>query len=773
MSQGSLPAGHYTAAINFPQGGSVQFKQAKSRRQALRQRRLAVLVAAAATAGGVVADSEQLMSTVEVSSQRLLPLPSVDAPAASTLAHSRASTADTASLLRDLPGVNLQGAGGTSSLPVLQGLADDRNRIKLDGMDLIASCPNHMNPPLSYIDPTRVGDIKVYAGISPVSLGGDSIGGTIVVQSRGPRFAAPGDILSTGELGAMYRSNGDAYRVNLGATLASERFSASYEGSQSASNNYRAAGDFKATMATGRTGHTLALDEVGSTAYKNSNHALGLAWRGDADLVEFKWQHQEVPLQAFPSQRMDMTDNRQDAYSLRHLGQYAWGMLESRVYHERVSHAMNFGPDKQLVYGTATNGMPMYSAGTTSGIASTATVMLAGDDVLRLGGEAQQYRLDDWWPASGTGNMAPNTFWNIRDGKRDRLAAFAEWEGRLAPRWMSVLGGRLERVASDAGSVQGYDNVDLKGATQTNQLTDSTAFNARNRKKTDINLDVTALARYTRDANLDIEFGAAYKTRSPNLYERYTWSTWGMAAGMNNTAGDGNGYVGNVDLKPEKAAKLSATVDLHSADRRTELKLTPYYTHVDDYIDAVRCGVNGTTCSAANATTGNQFVILQLANQSARLYGLDVSGKLPLGRAAGSEFGLAGLLNYTNGRNRDTGDGLYNVMPLNAKLVLTQRAGGWDNALELQGVQGKRDVSDVRNEIRTGGYSLTHLRASYSFDKVRIDFGVENLFDRFYRQPLGGAYLGQGMTMSLTGMTWGNALPGMGRSYYAGVNIKF
>jgi len=92
----------------------------------------------------------------------------------------RAISSDSATLLKDVPGVSLYGAGGVSSLPVIHGLADDRLRIKLDGMDLIASCPNHMNPVLSYIDPTQVGSIRVYAGVAPVSVGGDSIGGAIV-----------------------------------------------------------------------------------------------------------------------------------------------------------------------------------------------------------------------------------------------------------------------------------------------------------------------------------------------------------------------------------------------------------------------------------------------------------------------------------------------------------------------------------------------------------------------------------------------------------------
>ena len=97
----------------------------------------------------------------------------------------RAATSDTASLLGDVPGVSLYGAGGVSSLPVIHGLADDRLRIKVDGMDLISACGNHMNPPLSYIDPSNVGSIQVFAGITPVSVGGDSIGGAILVNSAG------------------------------------------------------------------------------------------------------------------------------------------------------------------------------------------------------------------------------------------------------------------------------------------------------------------------------------------------------------------------------------------------------------------------------------------------------------------------------------------------------------------------------------------------------------------------------------------------------------
>ena len=149
---------------------------------------------------------------------------------------------------------------------------------------------------------------------------------------------------------------------------------------------------------------------------------------------------------------------------------------------------------------------------------------------------------------------------------------------------------------------------------------------------------------------------------------------------------------------------------------------------------------------------------------------------MPLAKTGLGEFGLRGLMNYTKGENRDTGGNLYNIMPLNGKVALTHQYGNWSNAIELIGVTGKNDTSSVRNEVHTAGYSLTHLRTSYTWKNVRVDFGIENLFDRFYYLPLGGAYTGQGTTMSATGTyspAYGISVPGMGRSIYAGVNVKF
>ncbi len=735
---------------------------------------------------------ENSLGEIVVSESKIaVPLNSASVGAAD-LQSMRPATSDAASLLRNTPGVSLYGAGGVSSLPAIHGLADDRLRIKVDGMDLIASCPNHMNPALSYIDPTNVGTLKVYAGITPVSLGGDSLGGTIVAETPAPQFAAPGQgSLVKGQAGAFYRSNGNARGGNVTATIATENLNITYSGALSQSDNYTAGGNFRTTTATGRPGHTLSRDEVGSTAYKTANHTLGVAVKHANHLVEAKLGYQDMPYQLYPNQRMDMLENTQHRLNLRYLGQFDWGGLEARAYHEKVDHFMDFGADKRYWYGsnsgagspcapirfmgdpagTCAAGMPMHTEGRTSGATVKADIVFSQQDLLRVGGELQRYRLDDWWPASG-GGMGPGTFWNIKDGERDRTALFGEWEARPGPQWMTLLGVRYERVRSDAGDVRGYRTT---AGAPGSQIADAARFNARDHGRSDGNWDWTALARYAVDATRDIEFGLARKVRSPNLYERYTWSTWAMAATMNNFVGDGNGYIGNPDLKPEKAHTVSATFDWHAADRSWEFKATPYYTRVTDYVDAVRCTtalLPGSSCPAVNAAS-NQFVQLRYANQSARLYGLDLSGHVPLGRTGWGEWGLKGLLNYTNGRNRDTGDGLYNIMPINARITLTQQIGGWDNGIELVMTKAKNGVSDVRNEIKTAGYSLVNLRASYSWKQARVDFGIENLFDKSYDLPLGGAYTAQGSTMSMNGIPWGIAVPGMGRSAYAGISVKF
>lgn len=714
------------------------------------------------------------------------------------IAPRRAATSDTAELLSGLPGAAVQAAGGVSGLPVLDGMADDRLNVRVDGVSTAEACANHMNPPLSYIAPSRVQRIDVYSGIAPVSLGGDSIGGAVVVTSAPPLFAAdPEHPLASGELGAWYRSNGRARGAELKADWASQDWAVGYAANVAKAEDYHAGGDFHPAglafapnaSVPGQTIPWIAADQVGSTAYLTRNQALTLATRRDGQQLVLRVDVQRIPEQLFPNQRMDMTANDSTLADLNYRGRFGWGLLEATVYDHEIRHAMNFGTDKQFYYGSSATptsvlatGMPMNTRASVRGGDLHGRLPLSDDSDLTVGTELQNLSYDDWWPPSPSvlpagvtmAGMAPNTFWNIHGGQRDRFDLYGEVETRWTPAWQTLVGVRVDRVRMDTGDVQGYNNGPMYNGAP---LYPASTFNAANHAVTDRNLDVSAQARYTPDASTTLTFGYAQKTRSPNLFERYAWSTSGMAMEMVGWAGDGNSVIGNLNLRPEIARTLSATLERRGAEGAWNVRATPYVSYIQNAIGVRRCptsvcGSSAAVVSSLSATQG--FVDLQFVNTTARIAGIDLSGRAELGRVAGwGTFSGSAVVSWVRGVDLGQHDNLYDMMPLNATVAVEQRLGAWTHRIEEVMVAAKSEVSGIRNEVPTAGYALLNLRSRYASGPWRVDLGIDNVLDRFYNLPLGGAYLGQGATMSGSAIPWGVPVPGMGRSVYAGVTRVF
>jgi iron complex outermembrane receptor protein len=686
------------------------------------------------------------------------------APDAAELERRKGTTGDGAELLRGVPGVTLSGAGGISSLPAIHGLSDDRLRILVDGAELATACPNHMNSPLSYADPAKVETVTVFAGVAPVSVGGDSIGGSIQVRSASPEFAGYGERFRVrGSAGSFYRSNGEGYGYSAAATAALQWMSLSFSQSSSWSDNLVASASYKPAEPGIEGGSPIPGDVIASSAYRAAlRRSLGLALRRAGHLLQLEASQQTVGFEGFPNQRMDMTDNDNLVFTVRYTGAHSWGDLEARLDYQTTDHEMDMGPDR-FSYGT---GMPMNTEAKNRAALVRANVNLSARHLLRTGAEYQYYTLYDWWPPVG-GTMGPNAFWNVDAGERRRIDAYAEWEARWSPAWTSLVGVRSDTVTTDAGPVQGYDNGLAAWAD------DAAAFNARDRRRTDQNWNVTASARFTPSPTQAYEAGYARKERSPNLYQRYAWSTNAMAALMNNLVGDGNGYVGDVALGPETAHTVSVTGGWNdAADERWNLRASAHLTRVHGYIDARRCDFG--QCSAQNATATTGFVLLQYVNHEARLHGGDLSGQLLLARSGRlGRLTARGTLSVLRGDDLTTGDNLYAIVPLSGSVALVHERGGWTATAELAGATDKERLSRVRNEVPTAGYTVVNLRAGYAWKHVRLDTSVENVLDRLYSNPLGGAYVGQGPSMSTTGTPWGVAVPGAGRSLNVAVNMQF
>jgi iron complex outermembrane recepter protein len=673
----------------------------------------------------------------------------------------RAKTSDTAALLSDTPGVSLATGGGVSSLPVVHGLGDDRIAITLDGCCVTSACANHMNPPLSYFSPFKVGEISVRSAVSPVSYGGDNIGGSILVESESPFFSeAAGRIQTAGSLSGYYRSNNAAKGASFSASVAGSNVSLGVTGSIDHAEDYH-------------DGHG---DKVTSTYYESRNVGLSLGVKGDNSLLTVKANFQEIPKQGFVNQWMDMIGNTSSSLNASYRKKFSWGKIDATAYWQNVWHEMNSGDDKVDRVAMMPD-MPMNTHGIDIGYSIKTDIELNEKNTLRLGHQFHSFSLDDWWPPiyEKLGTMGPNTFWNINDGRRDRYAFYAEWEGKLSDKVTGIFGIRNEQVWMDTGEVQGYNYQDtapgaMGSTVTTNYATDSDVFNAEDHTRNDSNWDITALLKIKPDAFSEYEVGYARKTRSPNLYERYAWSTFWMCSGMVNWFGDGNGYIGNLDLKPEIAHTFSVTAGWHDSERKKwEVKVTPYYTYITDYI-----GVDYYNIQVWPPPKGDgEFRhILKFANHDAELYGIDISGTVSLWESEGFGSGqIRGVVGYVHGRDLDNGTNLYHMMPLNGQLTLEQTIKRWTNAVEVQLVGSKTLVDDLRLEPETDGYALVNIRTAYQRKNLRIDLGVTNLFDTYHFLPLGGINYDNFLFTKPKGHIY--PLAGMGRSFNIGVTQSF
>lgn len=639
-------------------------------------------------------------------------------------------------------GVDFSEAGGVSALPILNGMMGDRIKVLVDGADITASCANQMNPPLSYISANQITTAEVIAGVSPVSAGGDNIAGVIKVSSLNPKFGESEAIKwNSGDISTGYRSVSDTLLLGTNATVASKNVSLSYQGAYEDANSYKDGNG----------------DKVIDTPYRAQNHALTAAWRDETQEVAIKLTHQNIPFQGFANQYMDMTDNK----SYGALARYQLkldddGEFSAQVNWHGVKHEMGFfTPEK-------TGKMPMNTEGDDYSYQLHWRLPMGDDSTLLVGQEYYSYQLDDVWPAVPGTMMAPNDYININDGERRRAAVYGEWQQDLSQSWWLSAGIRFEYVTTNTGEVQAYSPSSMMGMPNVDAEA-AKAFNAMDRSRDDNLIDATLLARYQLSTNQQLEFGLARKNRAPNLYERYSWGRGTMATTMIGWYGDGNGYVGNPDLKPETAHTLSAAYKYN--DDSWQVSTTAWYTAVTDYVDAEVIG----SFNRTNTPDGKRN-ILQFTNLDANLYGARFNALYQFAETSTGKWQVLGKVNVTRGERDEGDEPLYQIKPLQTELALQHQLGNWENSLSWQWVATKDRVDDRRLENETDSYSLLNLNSSMKWQDLTVTFAVNNLFDTYYALPLGGVSVAEFKADNTNGF---NQVAGAGRSFELSASYAF
>lgn len=629
-------------------------------------------------------------------------------------------SADAAAIVRTMPGVAIVRNGPQTGIVQLRGLSGDRVAVRVDGMTITPACPNHMDPPLHYAAAGSGDLVDLYAGISPVSAGGDHIGGSLSIARPEPVFADGPATLFHGKLGSSFLGSQDTALATADLTFAQGDAAFQYRGSGATADDLRFPGG-----------------TVADSGYKTTHHEIIGAWRTDGGYLAVDAGFSATRDAGTPALPMDMIKDDAWKFGLTQKEKFGWGTLENRLYVHDIDHLMDNFSQRPVAMG----GMAMEAPSSSRDIGWTGGVLLPrGDSSLRTGIDLHRNEFDAEQVAIATGKRR-DTF---NDNVRSRAGAYIDWENVWSEKWTTRIGLRGDVVSSDADAVS--NEIMPMGMI----LADQNAFNSADRSFTDPLVDAAAAVSYKPDETTTVELAIAVKNRAPSLVERYLWTPLNASAGL----ADGRTYLGNLDLDPETSFQVG--LGLEKRGESWSFEVTPFYQLVDDYIQGM----------PINRLDANKMRVLQYQNiDRAELYGVELAGTYDINE----DFSIDASISHVRGRSKDTGDDLYRIAPLRGIVDLAWHHEMWESHLEWMWADAQNHVSDVQGETPSPGYGLLNLRLAKVFVKtLRVEVGVENLLDHRYADHLGGVNRVSGGDLDV-----GERIPGAGRFAYGSVSWEF
>jgi iron complex outermembrane receptor protein len=618
-------------------------------------------------------------------------------------------------LLRGLAGVAVLGNGPQTGIAQVRGLSGDRVRVKVDDRTITPACPNHMDPPLHYVQAAAGDLVEVFAGLSPVSAGGDSLAGTIVVRRPDPEFADAGGTVSGGRIGTGFRGDHDAWSAEARLFGATDAWRGEYRGS------WIDAGDLEIPGGT-----------VRASGFETQRHTAIGSMRTAGGFISLDAGLSRTRDAGTPALPMDMVRDDSWHFGLHQKEDLGWGVLESRVYVHDVDHLMDNHSLRP-----AAMWMDAPAASRDFGVSSSIDAAAGGGRV-RVGIDLHRAEFE-----AGQVNAMGQRRDTFRDNRRERHGLFGEWEREWSGGWTTLAGLRGDWVETRAGAVRnGFGGATVNA--------DQAAFNAGKRHHSDLLVDAMAALRWQPRDDTRLELAAGVKNRAPSLVERYLWTPANASAGL----ADGRTYLGNPALDPETALKVS--LGMHHRRECWGISLTPFYQSIDDYIE-------GRPIARMDAT-GKP--VLQFQNIGrAELYGAEMEFDADLT----DSLGLRANLSWVRGRDAGSGNPLYRIAPLRGLAALEYAHAGWEASLECEWAGAQNRVSRITNEPTTPGFAVFHLRAARGFSNgLRVEAGVENLLDKRYAEHTGGVNRVAGSAVAV-----GQRIPEAGRFAYASVGWSF
>ena len=636
---------------------------------------------------------------------------------------------DTATVLKDIPGANVNANGPVTGIAQYRGMYGDRISVVIDHLGVVSGGPNAMDAPLSYVSPMITEELSVIRGIASVSLAPESIGGHVSAMLSRGEFSAGGPDLS-GFAGSRYSANGNVSTSAGRLTLANESHKLS----------------LVAELDDGDTTNT-PVGEARPSQLHRERSDLSYAFAGDtASVLLFagRLDTDDTGTSALPMDIRYIDTALAGAHATVDVNETI--SLEGRVAWNDVEHVMdNFGLRQAPM-------APMHRQSLTTGTGTqfsiASKISLAGS-TLKIGVDATTADHD----ATVTNpNNAMFRIDNFADVNRNVTSLFAEWQ-RGGERGEVEIGLRAKRVETDSGEV---GTAGMMGGMATNAALLADAFNAADRSKNWNSIDAVLKYRMLVSSGTEWRVELGSKTRAPSYQELYLWlpmqSTGGLA--------DGRSYVGGLDLDEERSNEV--TIGFGRDIGRFTISPQVFYRRVDGYIQGIP-STNMVANMVSQMMSGNPA--LQFANVDAEIYGADLAWKFELS----DRWYLDGIASYARGKRTDVDDNLYRLAPPNASVGLTWERNDLAVTTEVVAYAKQDKVSLYNNEQRTPGYELVNAALIWApLDSLRVEARVDNLFDKTYQDHVAGINRANGSDIPV-----GERLYGAERTLSAGLIWSF
>lgn len=655
-------------------------------RQRLRQA-LCLCASLGFSAAALAAESparHELQATVITAVQQRSPLTVVTDPKAP---RQPVPATDASDYLKTIPGFSAIRSGGSNGDPVLRGLFGSRLSILTNGGQMLGACPARMDAPSAYIVPSTYDQLIVTKGPQTVLWGPGASAGTVRFEREPERFAELGSRL---DASLLVGSRGRLDKLIDGA-VGSEQGYLRLIGSQARADDYR--------------------DGNGDTwpsRWEKWSGDVALGWTPDADtLIELSAGRGDGEAR-YAGRGMDAARLERESLGLRFQRENLGGLLskvEGNIYYNYADHIMD---NYSLRTPNPASSMPMPMASNvdrrTLGGRFAATLtwrdveLVAGVDAQR---SEHRARRSSYEMMSGT-LTGPGAFaWN-KDADFHNYGAFAEATWQLEARNRLIAGVRLDRASARdfrqrIDGMMGSTSNPTAGASRAETLP-------------------SGFARYEyelSDSPTTLYAGLGHVQRMPDYWELFSPDDGPL--------GSSNAFEG---IEPEKTTQLDFGVQYQG--EKLQAWASGYAGQVRDYI-------------LFTYTPGMMGSRSRAENIDARIMG----GELGASYQWTSNWKSDATLAYAWGKNSSDGSALPQMPPLEARLGLAYEQQRWSAGALWRLVAAQRRISQGQGNVvgkdfgDSGGFAVFSLNAGYRVsDSLKLSAGVDNLFDKAYREHL-------------------------------------